>query len=524
MEIIPPEAAHVMSLASVDPGSGPLIPVNSALPSSTPMLVVSPAIAAGREEDEKSKINTKSAEGASDSSNNPEKEIESDTASEQRLKDNVALPLRRPSVEMSKTLITQECKLASISSCEPKSSGPVETFVTTKNSSGDKPHHVVVQKDGSKTSSALAQSISPDGANHTKTLIQVHTPSSSKTTSNTGSVVSECETNRSFQSSNPISGGQKVTLVTRQNDPDHVSIVLNPSSCSNTSTEIIATASAPASSSNSSFAPSAIKGIDSSDKVDGSRATKQETKSIESSSTTVNHDTSSTASICTTTNSSTAGSRKIKKHGRKSAKENNSTSSTDEITGSGAVSKRSRKSSSKSPVLSKPIISSSAKDKDVIKSDSIQTKSFPTESHCQRTQTGCNSSVRKVDTSGVKSDNKQEVTFHETKMCKDELKLPLKDKITLDRKSEVQHDRTLKDASRRVCSGDIELVPANVINNSILPEKEEYKIELEKDEKGLGITVAGYICEKGKITFVDYLQLLFLKCTYCILRQRFFRV
>ena len=33
---------------------------------------------------------------------------------------------------------------------------------------------------------------------------------------------------------------------------------------------------------------------------------------------------------------------------------------------------------------------------------------------------------------------------------------------------------------------------------SLLPEKEERQIELRKDGKGLGITVAGYICEKGE--------------------------
>lgn len=33
----------------------------------------------------------------------------------------------------------------------------------------------------------------------------------------------------------------------------------------------------------------------------------------------------------------------------------------------------------------------------------------------------------------------------------------------------------------------------------VLPEKEEFKITLVKDGKGLGITVAGYICEKGEI-------------------------
>ena len=31
-----------------------------------------------------------------------------------------------------------------------------------------------------------------------------------------------------------------------------------------------------------------------------------------------------------------------------------------------------------------------------------------------------------------------------------------------------------------------------------LPEKEEYQIELRKDTNGLGITIAGYVCEKGK--------------------------
>ena len=46
---------------------------------------------------------------------------------------------------------------------------------------------------------------------------------------------------------------------------------------------------------------------------------------------------------------------------------------------------------------------------------------------------------------------------------------------------------------------------ANISNNSVtsdspneLPEKEEYQIELRKDNNGLGITIAGYVCEKGK--------------------------
>ena len=46
---------------------------------------------------------------------------------------------------------------------------------------------------------------------------------------------------------------------------------------------------------------------------------------------------------------------------------------------------------------------------------------------------------------------------------------------------------------------------ANISNNSLtsdspneLPEKEEYQIELRKDNNGLGITIAGYVCEKGE--------------------------
>lgn len=31
-----------------------------------------------------------------------------------------------------------------------------------------------------------------------------------------------------------------------------------------------------------------------------------------------------------------------------------------------------------------------------------------------------------------------------------------------------------------------------------LPETETYTVELKKDDLGLGITVAGYVCEKGK--------------------------
>ena len=67
MEIIPPEAAQVMSLAPVSPGTGPLMPGSSALPSAAPMLAVSPAIA-GKEDGENRKINVESADKTSVSS------------------------------------------------------------------------------------------------------------------------------------------------------------------------------------------------------------------------------------------------------------------------------------------------------------------------------------------------------------------------------------------------------------------------------------------------------------------------
>lgn len=34
--------------------------------------------------------------------------------------------------------------------------------------------------------------------------------------------------------------------------------------------------------------------------------------------------------------------------------------------------------------------------------------------------------------------------------------------------------------------------------SSELPETETYTVKLKKDDLGLGITVAGYVCEKGK--------------------------
>ena len=245
----------------------------------------------------------------------------------------------------------------------------------------------------------------------------------------------------------------------------------------------------------------------SSDTVDGGKNAYQENKS---GITTHNNDNASSSTSLSLSTTHSSGSRKAKRHGRKATKDNLtsvSNTSNDEIIGTGVVpSKKSRKANSKSPVEKSISSYSSANDKDVtkgvtIKSDICQTKapSFSSASQCQKTQAGCSSRVGKVDTSGAKSDSKQEVAFNnEGKKCKDELRLSLNEN-----KNPKQATTTVKSSrdpnQTVVCSsGDVELVPANVINNSVLPEKEEYKIELEKDEKGLGITVAGYICEKGK--------------------------
>lgn len=39
-----------------------------------------------------------------------------------------------------------------------------------------------------------------------------------------------------------------------------------------------------------------------------------------------------------------------------------------------------------------------------------------------------------------------------------------------------------------------------------LPEMEKFNVEIQKDSQGLGITIAGYVCEKGTliVKFVVY--------------------
>ena len=517
MDIIPPEAAHVMSIASANPGSGPSMPTNNALPSSAPVLVVSPAILGTEGQSEKEKESSKSTGMSStaspglaslassmlgattvDSSNCKDKEIELSVNSEQQSKDNIALPLRRPSTDVSKpttAVSLQDTKtMVAAGLSESNANNAVETFVTTTSSS-EKPQHVILQKDSNnKPPSPKAQSPSAEeGFHQTKTSIQVHTPStSSKSSHSIGSsvLISERENNRPLP--NPIkSGGQKVTLVTRQNDPDHVSIVLNPSTCS--SSEIIAA--------NAAAVAKLTSSPDGTKEVSEAVGSKIHDTRIEAFAENVDNLSSST-SISTANSSSSSCSKKGKKQSRKSPKEYTNITNKDELDGSIGHSRKSRKAFKKSTTENQVILSPSANNKDVIKGDTVQTKEAISVSQCQKAQRGSSSYSDILD--GSKRECKQEIEILEDEkvksgeetIVKKDLSLPL---IENNNHETLTTNRSIIDSNRRVCSGDIELVPANVMNNSILPEKEEYQIELTKDEKGLGITVAGYICEKGKI-------------------------
>lgn len=51
---------------------------------------------------------------------------------------------------------------------------------------------------------------------------------------------------------------------------------------------------------------------------------------------------------------------------------------------------------------------------------------------------------------------------------------------------------------------EVERLPLDMaLKGSTSPETEIYSVELKKDELGLGITVAGYVCEKGAFLHVN---------------------
>lgn len=43
------------------------------------------------------------------------------------------------------------------------------------------------------------------------------------------------------------------------------------------------------------------------------------------------------------------------------------------------------------------------------------------------------------------------------------------------------------------------ILSMETIDVNALPEMERFTVELKKDSCGLGITIAGYVCEKGSI-------------------------
>jgi len=47
------------------------------------------------------------------------------------------------------------------------------------------------------------------------------------------------------------------------------------------------------------------------------------------------------------------------------------------------------------------------------------------------------------------------------------------------------------------------MVPPDSITT--LPETDSFTVQLKKDTHGLGITIAGYVCEKGKLVFLFWI-------------------
>lgn len=54
--------------------------------------------------------------------------------------------------------------------------------------------------------------------------------------------------------------------------------------------------------------------------------------------------------------------------------------------------------------------------------------------------------------------------------------------------------------SRTPSASTVELLPLDMaLRGQPLPETETFDVQLHKDDYGLGITVAGYVCEKGMV-------------------------
>lgn len=51
---------------------------------------------------------------------------------------------------------------------------------------------------------------------------------------------------------------------------------------------------------------------------------------------------------------------------------------------------------------------------------------------------------------------------------------------------------------------ELPVLTLDQIDINVLPEMETFTVELKKDSCGLGITIAGYVCEQGKFVFIIY--------------------
>lgn len=56
-------------------------------------------------------------------------------------------------------------------------------------------------------------------------------------------------------------------------------------------------------------------------------------------------------------------------------------------------------------------------------------------------------------------------------------------------------DVLLRDIPNALPVLTMDMIPPETLAN--LPEMEKFNVELKKDAHGLGVTIAGYVCEKG---------------------------
>lgn len=60
----------------------------------------------------------------------------------------------------------------------------------------------------------------------------------------------------------------------------------------------------------------------------------------------------------------------------------------------------------------------------------------------------------------------------------------------------------------------MDMVPPDSITT--LPETDSFTVQLKKDTHGLGITIAGYVCEKGMIIFLFFYNIISMFIITCI--------